>query len=986
MADAVISVVVERVATIIQDQIRYEVNLVRGVEKELLHLSDKLRTVRNVLDDAEKRGVKDQSVKSWLKKLENTAYEMDDILDEWDYYLLKHKMKASVEQKVCCSFIPSSSLYFKKVSIRRDTGQKIENVKVRLDQILKEKDDFEFVTSLPPTDHPVPNSCRVQSTSFIEFEKVRGSDVERNKGNIVKKLLSADTQILSIVGTGGIGKTTLAQLVYNDAQVTSCFELRIWICVSDPFDLAAIAKGIIGSVTKEIIPLGINQLELILEKLGHCISGKKFLLVLDDVWTEKYNEWEPLKINLRKGAVGSKILVTTRKVTTAKMMGTLDNDIYRPKQLSDEECWSLLRGISLSGRDGELAEFESVGKKIATKCSGLPLAANVLGRLLQFKYNLQEWEDVEKSEIWQLENAEVDLFPHLVLSYKDLSPPLKRCFSYCAVYPKDHKIRADRLIAEWMALGYLGSVSGNGEVELKGRQYLNNLAMRSLFQDNVKIGEQIIHCKMHDIVHDFAVFLRKNDNKDEVAKMRKESCQVCDPLLVSQAKEYRSLFMDKSRRVALCDCISSVRVLGLERGFHDPLLQGMEKLIHVRCLELSDIELKDEDLKNICRLYFLQTLLLSHCYLINIPGEIGDLVHLRNLDLSRNGFTGLPESICRLVELQTLNLESCDNLYKLPEGIRMLENLQHIFVDRACASQGRLVKGVAQLSGLRTFGYISSFGIENLFRVQSGPNKFKRLKHLNHLTGSLRLEILCNTIPEVEELARTAGEAELRKKIHIHSLRILFLFKCQWKYHSGHEKEHSRLSLELIEALQPHPKLSKLEIEGYAGYQLPRWMSSPLNFVKHIHLFNHLHLSSLTPMGKLPLLEDLILERLNKMEFLGREFLGIVASSSNHVVVFPKLKKLAFNSLICWDKWEDITVEEEESAAISIMPCLTELHITDSVSLKKLPHRLLHKASSSLRWINIVGSSELVKTYGEDKEGSAWRSISQHNPQLQLHI
>ncbi|XP_042008981.1 putative disease resistance protein RGA4 [Salvia splendens] len=476
-------------------------------------------------------------------------------------------------------------------------------------------------------------------------------------------------------------------------------------------------------------------------------------------------------------------------------MGTLDNDIYRPKQLSDEECWSLLRRISLSGRDGEeLEEFESVGKKIATKCSGLPLAANVLGRLLQFKYNLQEWEDVEKSEIWQLENADVDLFPHLVLSYNDLSPPLKRCFSYCAIYPKDHKIQADRLIEEWMALGYLGSVSGNGEVEHKGRWYLSNLAMRSLFQDIEKSesGEQIEWCKMHD----FDAFLRKNDNKDDAAKMRKESCQVCDPLLVSQAKEYRSLFLDNRRHVGLCDCISSVRVFRLETR------QGMEKLIHVRRLELSGNKLKDEDLKIICRLYFLQTLLLSRCSLRNIPG---DLVRLRNLDLSSNGFIDLSESICRLVELQTLYIISCDKLYKLPEGIHMLENLQHIFIDRDRdrASQGRLVQGVAQLSGLRTFGYLSSFGIENLFRLARDANKFELLKNLNLLTATLGLEIFCDTIPDVEELARTAGEAELRKKIHVHSLRIIFLSERQWGYHSGQE-ENSRLSLELIEALQPH--------------------------------------------------------------------------------------------------------------------------------------------------------------------------------------
>ncbi|XP_057791379.1 putative disease resistance protein RGA4 [Salvia miltiorrhiza] len=93
MADAVISIVAERVAAIIEDQIRYQVNLVRGVEKEVLYLSDKLNTIRNVLDDAEKRGVSEQSVRNWLKKLEVTAYEMDDILDEWNYTLLKHKME-----------------------------------------------------------------------------------------------------------------------------------------------------------------------------------------------------------------------------------------------------------------------------------------------------------------------------------------------------------------------------------------------------------------------------------------------------------------------------------------------------------------------------------------------------------------------------------------------------------------------------------------------------------------------------------------------------------------------------------------------------------------------------------------------------------------------------------------------------------------------------------------------------------------------------
>ncbi|KAL1538243.1 disease resistance protein RGA2-like [Salvia divinorum] len=222
MTDAMISTVVERFAAIIEDQIRYEINLVRGVEKELRNLSGKLKTIRNVLDDAEKRGVNDQSVKSWLKKLEVTAYEMDDILDEWNYTLLKHKtedskVEASAERKVCCSFIPSSCLCFKKVTTRRDTAKKIENLNATLDQILKEKDNFGFVVSLPASDH-MSSHWRIQSTSSIELENIVGVDIERIKNEIVNKLMlkgCEHTQILSIVGNlgwGGLGRRLLPNL------------------------------------------------------------------------------------------------------------------------------------------------------------------------------------------------------------------------------------------------------------------------------------------------------------------------------------------------------------------------------------------------------------------------------------------------------------------------------------------------------------------------------------------------------------------------------------------------------------------------------------------------------------------------------------------------------------------------------------------------------------------------------------------------------
>ncbi|KAL1538548.1 putative disease resistance protein RGA4 [Salvia divinorum] len=691
MADAMISVVVERIAALIEEKIRYEVSLVRGVEKELPELSDKLKTIRNVLDDAEKRGVNDKSIKGWLKKIEATAFEMDDILDEWEYSLLKHTMEASAEPKK---------------------------------------------------------------------EKVHGMDIYRKKSDIVSKVMLNDAQILSIVGAGGLGKTTLAKLVYNDNQVGDRFQLRIWICVSDPFDAAGIARGIVDIVGKETIPPNTNQLALALQTVEAPISGKKFLLVLDDVWTEDESQWKDLKISLQCGAAGSKILVTTRNERVAKMMGTSDDDMYRPNHLSEEECWSLLRDTSLPGKsEEECGKFECFGKKIASKCKGLPLAAIVLGRFLKFK-NLDGWKNVVNSEIWQMEKVEVELFPHLVLSYNELSPTLKRCFSYCSFYPKDSRIHAETLIEQWMAQGYLCSVSGNDEVEVKGRECLNNLAMRSLIHD-VEVnesGDQIEWCKMHDILHDFALFLRKNDDKER-------SCQICDSSTVSHVQEYRSLYLNhrdvRKRGCQVCDCLKSLRVLNVE--------------------------------------------------------------------------------------------------------------------------------------------------------------------------------VIIVTVINVDGGSR---------------------------------------------ALVPHHKLNRLEIMGYGGSRLPHCMSSPLIFIKEIRLYDLSEVSSLPAMGKLPLLESIRIRNVDQLKLVGHEFLGIESSSDDDVVAFPKLKELTIKECQKWEEWEDITEEEEESAAISIMPYLTELTIFECKSLKKLPHRLLRKASSSLRFLTILRSTELIKTYEDDNEGSPWRSISQHNPQL----
>ncbi|GFQ04518.1 putative disease resistance protein rga3 [Phtheirospermum japonicum] len=708
MADAIVSVVVERIAATIEEQIRKEVNLVRGVDKEILNLSKELKTIRNVLDDADRKGPKEKSVKDWLKRLEDASYEMDDVLDEWNIALLKFQ---SQQPKVCCSFIPISPCScFVKFAVRNDISKKIRETKGQLDLVLAEKDRYGLVTN-PSRE----SSWCVQSTSLIDLAEVHGRDLDRDV--LVNKVLmmpQAETdhlEFISIVGVGGVGKTTLAQLVFNDSRVKKCFQLRMWISVSDPFDEVGVAKKIVESVTGS--SPNSNQLEVLVQRLKECISGKKFLLVMDDVWTENSGKWEPLRTSLKQSGIGSKVFVTTRNERVAKMMGTAEQSIHRLGQLSDETCWLILQRIALSGRDAEeCSKFQGIGMNIASKCKGLPLATKALGSLLRFKNSLGEWEDVLHSEIWQLEEAHIDLFPHFLLSYNELSPALKRCFSYCAVFTKGFKIKVEKLIGNWMALCYLGSDGSGGDMELRGQQYFDNLAMRSLFQDFEKdeLEGKIKECKMHDIVHDFAQFLRKNIGGEDTG-IKKASCQDCSPVLVSQVKEYRSLFCNTDS--SICNCLSSARVLSLsELGLQSITLEieklsllprEIEKFIHLRWLDLSyNTNLSVKDLETISKLYNLQTLLLRYCNLKEIPWEIGNLTHLRHLNLADNKcLRQLPESICDLHELRTLNIEYCRHISRIPQDINQLVNLKHLHNVNTIE---QFPQGLAQLTGLRTLG------------------------------------------------------------------------------------------------------------------------------------------------------------------------------------------------------------------------------------------------------------------------------------------
>ncbi|KAH9750778.1 hypothetical protein KPL71_014007 [Citrus sinensis] len=465
MVDAIVSSLVEQLTSFAAKEIIQQVKLVVGVEEEVKSLTSHLQAIQAVLDDAEEKQVKDKAVRLWLGRLKYASYDIEDVLDEW--ITARHKLQIEGGADDNALAAPQKK-------------KKIKEINEELHDIATQKDMFNLVKSGNKSGE---RPRRVQSTSLIDEEEICGRVGEKNE--LISKLLyeSSEQQkglhIISIVGMGGIGKTTLAQLACNHDEVKRKFDKILWVCVSETFEEFRVAKAIVEALDGRESHLG--EFQSLLKHIYESIAGKSFLLVLDDVWDGNYLKWEPFYRCLKNGLHGSKILVTTRKGSVASMMGS--TDIISVKELAEEECWLLFNKIAFFDRSIEEREkLEQIGQRIAGKCKGLPLAAKTIGSLMHSKQTEEEWKRILNSDLWKVEEIEKDVLSSLLLSYNDLPSRVKRCFSYCVVFPKDYDIKKDELITLWMAQGYL-SAEQNEEMETVGEEYFGILASRSFFQE-----------------------------------------------------------------------------------------------------------------------------------------------------------------------------------------------------------------------------------------------------------------------------------------------------------------------------------------------------------------------------------------------------------------------------------------------------------------------------------------------------------------------
>ncbi|KAL2320759.1 hypothetical protein Fmac_029728 [Flemingia macrophylla] len=349
-------------------------------------------------------------------------------------------------------------------------ARQIKYLRHKLDKIAA--DGNKFGLERIDVDHRLVHR-REMTYSYVDASGVIGRENDREE--IIKLLMQPHPYgdgdgdkslcVIPIVGIGGLGKTTLAKLVFNDKRVDKLFQLKMWVCVSNDFDIRQIITKIINSASVYATAPAIahhenmNNLDIeqIQSRLRHKLCGQKFLLVLDDIWNDDRTKWMELKDLIKGGAVGSKIIVTTRSDSIASMMGTVPS--YVLEGLSMESCLSLFVkwAFKEEGEEKKYPNLVEIGKEIVKKCRGVPLAVRTLGSSLFLNFDLERWEFVRDNEIWNLKQKREDILPALKLSYDQMPSYLRQCFAYFSLFPKDFGFTGVHVSCLWEASGLLGS-------------------------------------------------------------------------------------------------------------------------------------------------------------------------------------------------------------------------------------------------------------------------------------------------------------------------------------------------------------------------------------------------------------------------------------------------------------------------------------------------------------------------------------------------
>uniref|UniRef100_J3MWE6 NB-ARC domain-containing protein n=1 Tax=Oryza brachyantha TaxID=4533 RepID=J3MWE6_ORYBR len=926
---------------VLVETMKEEAGMMLGVSDEIRKLCATLEGLKKFLYDAEKKHIASDYVQDWFRKLKGVMYEASDIAD-----LVQIKAKERhmfMENSSGCFnsflFCLQDPLFAHKIGCRiKSLNQKMEDLRKEAPQlkfIISHADGNEnkkVIDKMAPgfvLGDAVGNKLEQDTKMLVEVltkEKASGggsdSNIvnivasgggESNNGNVVAYSGSESNKVavVAILGVGGIGKTTLAKKIFSDQTVRDSFNTKIWLSVTQDFNEVDLLRTAIAAAGGE--HGGIQEKSLLEPILCSTLMGKKFLLVMDDMWNQK--PWDKvLKTPANAGACGSRVLITTRNEGVAREMNAVH--LHHVSKLGPQDAWAMLKEqVQLS--ESESKRLKESGMKIVEKCDGLPLAIKVVGGVLCKRSRTKnDWENILDNQVWSKTVLPDELNRAIYLSYEDLPPNLKQCFVYYSLFPKDEIIGPDKVVAMWTAEGFLGT---DGNSTQLGIDYYKELVMRNLLQPHDDYYNQE-YCIMHDVVCSFAQHVARDE-----------------ALVVGRTQNLTNLPSSKFFRLSISE--------------NEIEWSNLQKQHSLRTLLLfGNIKFKPGD--SLSNLPCLRTLHIRAARCATLIGSLCNLKHLRYLELGYTNISALPQNIGKMKFLEHIGLRGCNSLAELPGSITELEKLMHLSIDETKINA--IPRGFRRLGNLEMlWGFLVHIIIED-----TGEQRCS-LEELEPLSKLRKLKLIGL---EVVPSSSMAALAKLKSKENLICLELWCTSRVtvngKVKDLAMDDKEHI---IEVFDMLCPPPCLEELTIGGYFGEKLPSWIMMPAEFIENLRrldlqdMANCAHLPS--GLGQLPGLDCLVVNCAPQIEQVGYDFFFQREQKKTenrrpgNDVFFPKLHELCLQGMINWKKW---TWEKHVEA----MPILSVLNIRNC-KLCNLPPGLSYHAKA-LRRLSVANVQHLL--------------------------
>ncbi|KAG8385970.1 hypothetical protein BUALT_Bualt03G0100500 [Buddleja alternifolia] len=831
----------------------------KHVLTEIESMRSWLKSIKAFIEQSDGRDGSSKWLEDKVEQVRDIAYDIEDVLDE----ILFHTPLYVFHDYKISRKVRNMGHNIKHVFPFRKIIDKIENIKRRIDVIRSQNETFSESCSVNPGPSSSSSRTRVASPLLLDDEMV---GYEEPKKVFISKLMDAEPNLVRVAveGPRGSGKTTIVKNVYLKGGIWGQFDCHAWVDVSRDFDVEELCKNTLKQLResrKEPYPSDDGS-EAALVKLKNYLTGKRYVVVLDDIWRK--DQWDKIKVAFPNSFCGSRIILTTSFSDVADICASSPDHICSLKNgLESLPVWILFCRKAFPDSNGECpSELKDISLKIVKRCEGLPLAIVAVGVALAQRRRLpNEWEKFHDSLGSQLgSNSNLAVIGKALLSaYTDLYTDLKSCFLYFSIFPEDYSVERGRLIRLWVSEGFVKE-RGCMTAEEVAEEYLNELIHRNLVHvSNWDFDERPRNCRVVNLVLQFIIEKCRDENFASIFPTentsQRQRIRRLSHTHLPQNKDFcgvRSMFLLRSPIISSSDLKKNLRDFKL-----------------LKVLDLQDARIKEFS-KAITLLVLLRYLSLRATNINMIPSSIKKLSYLETLDLKQTDVIELPTEISHLHNLRHLFaykyneknfvvFDSVQGVNISEGGITNLTNLQDLTLVKV-DKKGQILKELQKLSQLRKLGLMRIKGEHGKDLCES-IQKMQKLTTLD-LSSITKEEYL--EVGEMEDPPRTLERLYLKGHLKkfprwISKLNNLLRIRLIW----------SKMEQSPLKALKCLPNLMELQlVDSYIGEEL-KFEASGFKKLK-ILLIEELSELNMVVIedGAIPKLEKISLRRCPKLGLL----------------------------------------------------------------------------------------------------------------------